>query len=138
MAIDLLSVFGDTSYDYFKSILYRMMRNELIVSASAASTEEDKSVYNKLTHNLLAEVKFNTGGISAKAEIDISKLSAEFLSKNRGLIDLVNNNFEKKIAFFIESEIYNMLDWSDVQQRIVESAQSDIVEELSTLLGGMS
>ena len=138
MAIDLLSVFGDTSYDYFKSVLYRMMRNELIVSASAASTEEDKSVYNKLTHNLLAEVKFNTGGISAKAEIDISKLSAEFLSKNRGLIDLVNNNFEKKIAFFIESEIYNMLDWSDVQQRIVESAQSDIVEELSTLLGGMS
>ena len=80
MAIDLLSVFGDTSYDYFKSVLYRMMRNELIVSASAASTEEDKSVYNKLTHNLLAEVKFNTGGISAKAEIDISKFSCHWRS----------------------------------------------------------
>lgn len=138
MVTDLFSIFGDSSQEYFKNALYRMMRNELSVSAAAASTEEDKKAYNELIHNLSAGISFGIGSINAKAEIDITKLSNKFLSENRGLIDLVNSNFEKKIAFFIESEIYNMLDWTDVQQRIVESAQPDIVEELSALLGGVS
>ena len=138
MVTDLLSVFGENSPEYFKNALYKMMRNELIVSAAAASTEADKKAYNELTHNLLADVNLGLGAINAKAEIDITKLSNKFISENRGLVDLINSNFEKKIAFFIESEIYNMLDWTDVQQRIVESAQPDIVEELSTLLGGIS
>lgn len=138
MVTDLLSVFGENSTEYFKSALYKMMRNELIVSAAAASTEADKKAYNELTHNLLADVDLGLGAINAKAEIDITKLSNKFLSENKGLVDLINSNFEKKIAFFIESEIYNMLEWTDVQQRIVESTQPDIVEELSTLLGGIS
>ena len=138
MVTDLSSIFGDGSQEYFKNALYRMMRNELSVSAAAASTEEDKKAYNELMHNLSVGISLGIGSINAKAEIDITKLSNKFLSKNRGLVDLVNSNFEKKIAFFIESEIYNMLDWTDVQQRIVESAQPDIVEELSALLGGVS
>lgn len=138
MVTDLFSVFGENSLDYFRNALFRMMRNELLVSAAAASTEEDKDIYNKLTHNLSAEIQFGIGSINAKAEVDLNKLSKEFVSKNRGLIDLINNNFEKKISFFIESEIYNMLDWTDVQQRIIESAQPEIIEELSTLLGGIS
>jgi len=138
MGTDLYSIFGDTSFLYFKNALYGMMRNELTISASAASTEEDKKIYNMLTHYLSAEVKFGIGAIKAKAEIDIAKLSVDFLSKNRGLVDLINDNFDKKISFFIESEIYNMLDWTDVQQRFIESAQPEIIEELSTLLGGIS
>ncbi len=138
MVTDLLSIFGDNSTGYFRNALYRMMRNELLVSAAAASTEEDKETYNKLTHTLLAEIQFGVGSINAKAEVDLNKLSNEFISKNRGLIDLINANFEKKISFFIESEIYNMLDWADVQQHIVELIQPEITEELSTLLGGIS
>ena len=138
MVTDLSSIFGDGSQEHFKNALYKMMRNELIVNAAAASTEEDKIIYNKLTHNLIADVELGIGSVKAKAEIDLSKLSNDFLSKNRGLIDLLNNNFDKKVSFFIESEIYDMLDWADVQERFVKSAQPEIIEELSTLLGGIS
>ena len=138
MVIDFYSIFGENSPEHFKTILYQMMRNELTICASAASTEEDKKIYNELTHSLIAEINFGVEAINAKAEIDMTKLSNEFLSKNRGLIDLVNNNFNKKVAFFIESEMYSMIELSDIQQRVVESVQPEIIEELSTLLGGVS
>ena len=99
---DCVMLFGAGSEEDFKMALLVAMRDELAVLASSSSTEEDKKVFNRLLGCLTAEVSYEGPSIKASSGIDESKLPPDFIEKNRGLIDLVNSNLEKKCSFTVE------------------------------------
>ena len=137
MDINLLDLFDSEMQDYFKRAMMSMMRSELAICASASSTEEDQKAYIRLVSCLTAEVVFEGSSIKANAGIDESKLTAEFIQKNRGLIDLVNQNFDKKNQFALEEAINDQMDSEDIKERIVRYYVFPYIEQtMQNNIGG--
>ena len=135
---DLYTVFDFNTPEQLQMRLKKIMQEELEICSASSSTEEDKQAYQTLMHCIDAKVLFEDASIKTNGQIDRNKLSETFLKKYSSLIDLVEMNFQKKNQFFLENEIQNMLEANDMQNRLMEYIQPQIIEELSSLLGGIS
>ena len=136
MDIDLLMVFGYDAMDRFKSGIIRAMNNRLGVRASSSSTEEDRKIYTRLAGCLTGEIEFSGSQIKCSAGIDRSKLPSDFIEKYGGVIDSVEEEFEKANQFFLETMINDEMEMPDVQSRITEVIMPYIETQLSNMFGG--
>ena len=117
---------------YLTSIVIRALRDELMFSASAASTEEDQQAYIRLSYCIEGKVECIGTRINASFGLNRDDLPKDFLSKYSGMIDLIEMNAQQKIPLFLKTGLEDQID----PDKIANFLEPEITSQLQYVFGG--
>ena len=135
MTISLPYVFAGYT-EPMSAVLREMMHNISLLRAGSAADQLSQDGFYTCSYHLAVSMKLTETGIEATAKVAEDQLSPEFIEKNRGLIDSVNADIEKALPSCLTNIVYDVMDLTNVQERIGEYACSELEYQINEAMGG--
>ena len=137
MDIDLNNIFSSFEAAYLEDYVRQLANGRLATAFSSSQDEKTQQAIKVMQDCLYCHVEFIGSSLLVQFDIDPNNQMTEFLKEYSAMKDQLEHEINTVAQLFLEGEVQDMLAFPEIQERIKDSVQEQVAEEVVNMLGGI-